>query len=96
MQAATTFAAVSRSPAATKAVAVGATAAHELNDELTIILGSVEFLLQRGGDPAGRALLIDVRSAAHRCAGKTRRLLEYGRARRQGPVNAPLEKLVDL
>jgi len=71
-----------------RASAVAAAAAHELNDELTVILSSVSTSLESLG-PAHPAapLLEDLRAAAQRCAWKTATMLDF--TTRQGTRPAP-------
>lgn len=82
---------------ADRACAVAAAAAHDLNDELTVILSSVtsSILTLEPGHPA-RPLLFDLRSAAQRCAWKASGLLNYSARHGVQPVAAPLESLLDL
>ncbi|MBZ5625306.1 MAG: hypothetical protein LAQ69_42385 [Acidobacteriia bacterium] len=81
---------------ADRACAVAAAAAHDLNDELTVILSSVtsSILALEPGHPA-RPLLLDIRNAAQRCAWKTCGLLNYSARRGVQPVAATLESLLD-
>jgi hypothetical protein len=76
--------------------AVAAAAAHDLNDELTVILSSVtsSILALEAGHPA-RPLLFDLQSAAQRCAWKASGLLNYCARHGAQPVAAPLESLLD-
>jgi hypothetical protein len=77
-----------------RASAVAAAAAHDMNDEMTIILNSawVSMQLLEPGHPA-RLLLYDISAATQRCTWKTSTMLNF--TARQGvcPVNAPLEHL---
>ena len=77
-----------------RASAVAAAAAHDINDEMTIILNSAirSLELLEPGHPA-RILLYDLRAATQRCAWKTSAVLSF--AARQGlyPVNASVEHL---
>ena len=79
---------------ADRACAVAAAAAHDLNDELTIIVNTTSYTLQtlEPGHPA-RPLLLDLQRSAQRCVWKTSGLLNYG-ARRTRPVNVPMERLI--
>ncbi len=79
---------------ADRACAVAAAAAHDLNDELTIIVNTTSYTLQtlEPGHPA-RPLLLDLQHAAQRCVWKASGLLNYG-ARRARPVNVPMERLI--
>ena len=81
---------------AKRAGAVAAAAAHDFNNELTVILSSVTDALCRleSGHPA-RALLLDIRAAAQRCVWKTSALLNFSARLNSGPVRASFEYLVD-
>jgi hypothetical protein len=81
---------------ADRVCAVAAAAAHDLNDELTVILSSVtdSILSLEPGHPA-RPLLLDLQSAAQRCAWKASGLLNYSARHGAQPVAAPLETLLD-
>jgi hypothetical protein len=76
---------------------VAAAAAHDLNDELTIILGSVAAWLEAtpAEDP-DHDLLIALRAAAQRCAWKTAALLLASERVGVRPVAAPVERLLLL
>ena len=76
--------------------AVAAAAAHDLNDELTVILSSVTNSIQtlEAGHPA-RPLLLDLQSAAQRCAWKASGLLNYSAHHGAQAVAAPMEALLD-
>jgi signal transduction histidine kinase len=76
--------------------AVAAAAAHDLNNELTVILSSVtsSLLAMEAGHPA-RPLLFDLQSAAQRCAWKASGLLNYSVRHGAQPVAATLESLLD-
>jgi hypothetical protein len=74
---------------------VAAAAAREFNDELTIILTSLEEVLEylEDGHPA-LPLLFDLQSAAQRCVWKTAGLMEFGTRRGGQPTTARLEQLL--
>ena len=76
---------------ADRACAVAAAAAHDLNDELTVIVNSVSCSLQtlEPGHPA-RSLLLEAQSAAQRCVWKTSGLLNYSGAARHASRPASL------
>ena len=80
---------------ADRACAVAAAAAHDLNDELTIIINTAACTLEtlEPGHPA-RPLLIDLERAAQRCIWKASGLLNYGMRRGTGPVNVSMERLI--
>ena len=79
-----------------RASAVAAAAAHDLNDEMTIILNSAWSSLQllEPGHPA-RLLLYDLSAATQRCIWKTSTMLNYTSRTGIHPVNAPLEDVAD-
>ena len=86
------------SPAANtshRALAVASAAAHDLNDELTIIVNTAALSLQalEPGHPA-RPLLIELQQAARRCAWKASGLSNYSARRGTRPVNVPMERLI--
>ncbi len=76
--------------------AIAAAAAHDLNDELTVILSSVTSSIEslEPGHPA-RPLLFDLQSAAQRCAWKASGLLNYSAMHGVQPVAAPMEDLLE-
>lgn len=76
--------------------AVAAAAAHDLNDELTVILSSVTASLRalEPGHPA-HGLLLDLRSAAQRCACKASGLLNFSARRGVRPSAATFERLAE-
>lgn len=75
--------------------AVAAAAAHDLNDELTIILNgaarSIELL--EPGHPA-RPLIRELEHAAQRSVWKASGLLNYGARHGARPVPIPMERLM--
>ena len=75
--------------------AVAAAAAHDWNEELTVILSSVETLLERvgPGSPA-RQILLDLRGAAQRCAWKASSLLNFAARRGIRPSAVTMERLI--
>jgi len=79
-----------------RAVALAAAAAHDLNEELTVILTSVTASL-RALDPhhPARTLLLDLQSAAQRCAWKASGLLNFTARRGARPSAATFERLVE-
>ncbi len=82
---------------ADRACAIAAAAAHDLNDELTVILSSVShsILTLEPGHPA-RPLLRDVQRAAQRCAGMASTLLSWGQRKGVRPAPASVARLVEL
>jgi len=76
---------------------VAAAVAHDLNNELTVILTSVARTIEAldPGHPS-RELLLDLQGAAQRCAWKTSGLLNYSARLGARPVAAPLEDLIEL
>ena len=75
---------------------MAAAAAHDWNDELTVILSSVTSSIRalEPGHPA-RPLLLDLQSAAQRCAWKASGLLNFTARRGARPSSVKLERLVD-
>ena len=80
---------------ADRACAVAAAAAHDLNDELTIIVNTTSSLLQtlEPGHPA-RPYLLELQRSAQRCVWKTSGLLNYGARRGVRPGSATMERLI--
>jgi len=78
-----------------RACAVAAAAAHDLNDELTIILNTSLYSLEtlEAGHPA-RPFLMELQRSAQRCAWKTSSLLNYSARRGVRAVNVPMERLI--
>ena len=81
---------------AKRACAVAAAAAHDFNNELTVILSSVSDLLGEldEQDPL-RPLLLDIQAASQRCVWKASSLLNFSARANPGPVRASFEYLVD-
>jgi hypothetical protein len=87
---------VERLTPATRAYAIAAAAAHDLNDELTVILNSVtRSIVELGADHPARPFLLDLRSAAQRCAWKTSGLLNYSACKGARPTAVPMERMVE-
>jgi hypothetical protein len=86
---------VERLTKADRACAVAAAAAHDLNDELTVIVNSISCSLHRlePGHPA-RGLLLEAQRAAQRCVWKTSGMLNYAVRRGARPASVPMERLV--
>lgn len=86
---------VERITQADRACAVAAAAAHDLNDDLTVILSGVAGSLEtlEPGHPA-RPLLLDARNAVERCAWKTSSLLTFSARHGVSRVAAPMETLI--
>jgi len=79
-----------------RATAVAAAAAHELNDELTVILTSVSNSLDcLEPDHPATVFLEDLRAAAQRCAYKSADILRFTRRRGTRPAATPLAALVE-
>ena len=81
---------------ADRAYAVAAAAAHDFNNELTVILSSVAGAL--GAVPAenpARELLLDIQAAAQRCVWKASGLLNFSARVNPHPVRASFEYLID-
>lgn len=81
---------------ADRAHAVAAAAAHDLNNELTVILSSVAGSLEtlEPGHPA-RSLLLEARRAVQRSAWKTASLLNYSARHGVARPPVPLPVLLD-
>jgi len=88
---------VERLAKADRACLVAATAAHDLNDDLTVIFTSISssLLALEPGHPA-RPFLCDLRSAAQRCAWTASGLLNYTARRGVRPVPVTLETLLEI
>jgi len=86
---------VDRTSRPDRAGAVVAAAAHDLNDELTIIFSSLTTSLAAldAAHPA-REFLLEARSAAQRCAWKASGLLSYSHRRGARPSATSLEALL--
>lgn len=86
---------VERLTNADRACAVAAAAAHDLNDELTIIINSAcqSILNLEPGHPA-RPYIADIESAVQRCIWKASGLLTYSARHGARPVSAAMECLV--
>jgi hypothetical protein len=77
--------------------AVTAAAAHEINDELTIIMGSIgAWLATTPAEDPDRDLMLGVRAAVERCAWKTTVLLDASQRRGVRPSAASVERLLLL
>jgi hypothetical protein len=85
---------VERLTKADQVCTVAVAAAHDLNNELTVILNSVavSILALEPGHPA-RYPLLDLQRAAERCARKASGLLSFGARNGARPVHAPFENL---
>jgi hypothetical protein len=76
--------------------AIAAAAAHDLNDELTIILSSVTSSIRAlEPDHPAREMLLDLQGAAQRCAWKASGLLNFTARRGAHPSAATFDRLVD-
>ena len=79
-----------------RACAVAAAAAHELNNDLTVILNSVtEVLAAAGSEDPSRPMLLDLRAATQRCVWKTSGLLSFSARFSPHPVRASFEYLIE-
>lgn len=81
---------------ADQACTLAAAAAHDFNNELTVILSSISTLIEslEPGHPA-LAQLQDLQQAAQRCARKTSGLLRFGLKKGNRPTRTALETLID-
>jgi hypothetical protein len=78
-----------------RACAVTAAAAHDLNNELTVILSGVcSTLADLGPNHPSRQLLLQARAAAQRCAWKASGLLNFSARRGIMPVRDSLDRLM--
>jgi len=80
---------------ADRSTAVVAAAAHEFNDELTVIMNAVAESLD--ALPAAHPLyprLMDAQSAAHRCAQRAEGMLCFSARRGQRPSPSCVEALL--
>ena len=79
-----------------RASAVAAAAAHDLNNELTIVMSAATKAtgMLEPGHPA-RLLLLELWSAAQRCAFMTSALLNYSARNGTRPSPSPMESLID-
>jgi hypothetical protein len=76
-------------------LAIASAAAHDLNEELTIVLASAALALEKlAPTHPARPLLIELQQAAQRCAWKTSGLLNYSARKGTRPVNVPMERLI--
>jgi hypothetical protein len=80
---------------ADQAYAVAAAAAHDFNEELTVILSSVANSIEalEPGHPA-RSHLLDLQVAAQRCVRTTSGLLAYSFSHGLRPLATPFETLI--
>jgi signal transduction histidine kinase len=80
---------------AKRACAVAAAAAHDFNNELTVILSSAADALRSldATDP-GRVRLLDIQAAAQRCVWKASGLLNFSARVNPEPVRASFDYLI--
>lgn len=79
-----------------QACALAAAAAHDFNNELTVILSSISNLIAAlEPDHSALAQIQDLQQAAQRCARKTSGLLRFGLKRGNRPTRTALETLID-
>ncbi|HUB83476.1 MAG TPA: hypothetical protein VMB03_31975 [Bryobacteraceae bacterium] len=79
-----------------RACAVAAAAAHDFNNELTVILSGAAGALRLvpASHPA-RELLLDIQAAGQRCVWKASGLLNFSARVSPGPVHASFEYLIE-
>ena len=78
-----------------RACAVAAAAAHDFNNELTVILNGVSGALDAiQADNPARGLLLDTQAAAQRCVWKASVLLNFSARVNPVPVRASFEYLI--
>jgi C4-dicarboxylate-specific signal transduction histidine kinase len=76
--------------------AVAAAAAHDLNDELTVILSTVTSSIRAvEHDHPARPMLLDLQSAAQRCAWKASGLLNFSARSGARASAATLERMIE-
>jgi hypothetical protein len=81
---------------AKRACAVAAAAAHDFNNELTVILSGVNEVLDAlGAQHPSRPVLLEIRAAAQRCVWKASGLLTFSARVNPIPVRASFEYLID-
>ncbi|MBV9746347.1 MAG: hypothetical protein JO099_21535 [Acidobacteriia bacterium] len=79
------------------AYAVAAAAAHDLNEELTVILSSVRnSIVELEPDHPARPYLLELEKAAERCKRTASGLLAYSFGRGGRPATAPFNQLIAL
>jgi hypothetical protein len=79
-----------------RACAVAAAAAHDFNNELTVILsGTADALRTLSPQHPARQGLLDIQAAAQRCVWKASGLLNFSARVSPGPVHASFEYLID-
>lgn len=76
--------------------AVAAAAAHDLNEELTVILNSISLSMRaiEPGHPI-RPLLLDLQGAAQRCAWTASGLLNFTARQGVRPSSISLERIIE-
>ena len=80
---------------ADRACAVAAAAAHDLNNELTVILSSIcGAIAELEANHPARPLLVEARSSAQRCAWKASGLLNFSARRGVASVRSSLAELI--
>jgi hypothetical protein len=79
-----------------RACAVAAAAAHDFNNELTVIISGVDgALVAVPAETPARALLLDIQAAAQRCVWKASGLLNFSARVSPHPVRASFEYLIE-
>lgn len=79
-----------------RACAVAAAAAHDFNNELTVILSGVKNALgSLQPEHPARELLLEVQASAQRCVWKASGLLNFGARAHSGPIRASFEYLIE-
>ena len=81
---------------ADRACAVAAAAAHDFNNELTVILSGVtDALGALQSEHPVRGMLLEIQAAAQRCVWKTSGLLNFSARVNPKPVRASFEYLIE-
>ena len=88
---------VEQTPKNERAWAIAVAAAHDWNDELTVILNSISRVIETlGRDHPVIPLLLDQQGAAQRCAWKAAGLLSFAASHGTKPGSARMEALIGL
>ena len=87
---------VDRIPRADRPYAVAAAVSYDFNNELTIILSSVNLSIEMlDFDHPALPLLLDLQDAAERCAGRAEGLLNYSASKGTLPGAVSFESLIE-
>ena len=79
-----------------QACILAAAAAHDFNEELTVILSSIATMIDElGPNHPAIARALELQDAARRCARKTSGLLRFGSKRGPRVARTSLERLIE-